>query len=184
MTGDAVRVIDHGDPRSLNEGLREGGRPFVCVLDAAIRADGAGRLGTLLRLMHEHDADLAAPKLIGDDGAIVWANPGFANGNRPETKAPGERHAPQYDGVTSAAWVGEKLLLVRREVVNAVGGLDEGYDDVRTAMVDFSLRARQRQFKCAYVGAVAFTCTREPAQRAGALDRLHRKWAAYPQLFG
>src|SRR5207247_6808182 len=108
----------------------------------------------------------------------------FGDGNRPESNGTGERDAGQCDSVTGAAWVGEKLLMVRREVVNAVGGLDEGYDDARTAMVDFSLRARQRQFKCTYIGAVAFTCTREPAQRACALDRLHRKWAAYPQLFG
>jgi hypothetical protein len=181
---DAVLVLDGGDPRSLNDALRKGTRPFACVLDAAIAGEGAGRLHALLRLMHEHDADLAAPKLIDDDGTIVWANPGFGEGNRPEARGAGDRDAGQYDGVTGAAWVSEQLVMVRREVVNAVGGLDEGYGDTRTAMVDFSLRARQRQFKCAYVGAVAFTGTREEAARdSGALDRLRLKWAAYPELF-
>ena len=183
VSDDAIRVIERGDLRSLNKGIREGGRQLVCVLDAAIRPDAAGGIGTLLRLMHEHDADLASPKLIDEDDAIVWANPGFEGGNRPARNRTGERDAGQYDRVTDAAWVGEKLVMVRREVVNAVGGLDEGYDDARTALVDFSLRARQRQFKCVYLGTVAFTCSRaDAAQNGGALERLRLKWAEYPQL--
>lgn len=184
VADDALRVIERGDVPTLNAGMRRGARPFVCVLDAAIQPDGTEGIRTLLRLMHEYNADLAAPKLIGEDGAIVWANPGFEDGNRPASHGPGARDAGQYDLVTDAAWVGEKLVMARREVLNAVGGLDEGYDDARTALVDFSLRARQRQFKCTYVGTVAFTCARsDAATNAAALDRLRLKWAAYPHLF-
>jgi hypothetical protein len=184
VADDALRVIEPGDVPSLNQGIQQGARPFVCVLDAAIQPDGTERIGTLLRLMHEHDADLAAPKLIGEDGAIVWANPGFEDGSRPARHGPGARDAGQYDRVTDAPWVGEKLMMTRREVVNAVGGLDEGYEDMRTAFVDFSLRARQRRFKCLYVGTVAFRCAAaDPVQDDAALDRLRRKWAEYSHLF-
>jgi GT2 family glycosyltransferase len=149
-----------------------------------IRPDGAESIAILLRLMHEHNADLAAPKLVGEDGAIVWANPGFEDGNRPASHGLSAHDVGQYDRVTDAPWVSEKLVMARREVVKAVGGLDLGYDDTRTALVDFSLRARQRQFKCTYLGVVAFTCaTPDAVPGATALQRLRLKWAEYPHLF-
>ena len=49
----------------------------------------------------------------------------------------GQRDEGQYDSTTGAKWLSEKLVLMRREVVNAVGGVDDGYTDFRTAMVDF-----------------------------------------------
>ena len=78
-----------------------------------------------------------------------------------------------------------RLTIARREVVAAVGGFDEGYRDDRVAMVDFSLRARQRHFACAYVGSVAFTCPGSTVDEAepAAVERLRQKWSAYPQLF-
>jgi GT2 family glycosyltransferase len=135
--------------------------------------------------MHEHDLDLAAPKLIGEDGTIVWANPRFEGGNRPVHSGGGERDTGQHDQLTDAPWLGEKLLIVRRDVVNAVGGLDEAYDDVHTAVVDFSLRARQRRFRCAYLGTIAFTCSMDETRQGNAgLERLRQKWAEYPDLVG
>lgn len=184
ISDDAVRVVERGDVPPLNKGMQQGARPFVCVLDAAIRPDGAGKIGALLRSMHEHDTDLAAPKLIAEDGSVVWANPRFEDGSRPVSDGLDVRGADQSDRVTDAGWVSEKLMIARREVVKAVGGLDEGYDDGRTALVDFSLRARQRQFRCTYLGSVAFKCTwDDAAPNAASLERLRLKWAAYPDLF-
>jgi GT2 family glycosyltransferase len=184
VAGDALLITERTDVRTLNAGIQHGARPFVCVLDAAIRPESTGTIAALFRLMHEHDADLAAPKLIAEDGTIVWANPRFEDGNRPVSDGLDARGADESDRVTDAAWVSEKAMIARREVVRAVGGLDEGYDDVPTALVDFSLRARQRKFKCTYLGAIAFTCTTtDAAPNAASLDRLRLKWAAYPDLF-
>jgi hypothetical protein len=184
VSHDAIHVIERRETSALNRALRQGTRPLVCVLDATIRFDDTDGFGMLLRLMHEHDADIAAPKLIGEDGAIIWANPGFQDGNRPTSHDPDDLDHGQYGRVTNAAWVNEKLVITRREVVNAVGGLDEGYGDIRTAFVDFSLRARQRRFNCVYVGTVAFRCASADAvEDDAALDRLLRKWAEYSHLF-
>ena len=126
------------------------------------------------------------PRISGNavtpHGAIVWANPGFGNGNGSAGRVPAD--AGQDDRVANAAWTDGRLLLVRRGVINAVGGLDEGYRDTRTAFADFSLRARQRQFKCVYLETVSLTCAAADlaADDAG-WDRLRRKWAPYPQLF-
>ena len=184
ISRDAMRITELPDVRTLNEGIQRGVLPFVCILDATIRPECAGGIPRLLRLMHEHEADLAAPKLIAEDGAVVWANPRFEDGNRPVSNNHGCAISIPSDHITGAAWVGERMMIARREVVRAVGGLDEGFDDTRTALVDFSLRARQRQFKCMYLGVVAFTCAKtDVTQNTNALDRLLVKWAEYPHLF-
>jgi hypothetical protein len=183
MAPDAVRVIDADGVTALNAGIRQGTRPLVCVVDATVRLDGTGSIGTLLRLMHQHEADLAAPKLTDQSGAVVWANPGFRNGNG-SAGPPADGGAGHEDGVADAAWVDGRLVLARREVVNAVGGLDEGYGETRMAFMDFSLRARQRRFKCLYLGTVSLTCAAgTPPANGEGWDRLRRKWAPYPQLF-
>jgi hypothetical protein len=184
MADDAVRVIDRAGVAALNAGIQQGSRPFLCVLDATVRLDGTGGVDALLRLMHQHEADLAAPKLVGEDGAVVWANPGFRQGNGSAGPGPADSDAGQDDRVADAAWVDGRFVLARREVINAVGGLDEGYRDSRTAFADLSLRARQRQFKCVYLGSVPLTCAAgDPAADDAGWERLRRKWAPYPHLF-
>ena len=69
----------------------------------------------------------------------------------------------------------EGPVLVRREVVRAVGGLDDGFQDLRAALLDFCLRARQRDFKCDYRPAVNGIPEAD-------LDRLRAKWSSRPDL--
>jgi len=75
--------------------------------------------------------------------------------------------------------------LVRREVLNAVGGVDEGYELDHIAMADFCLKARHRDFKCTYLGTVQFSCPDSVAERSLPVDlnRLQQKWIDYPELF-
>jgi hypothetical protein len=50
--------------------------------------------------------------------------------------------------------------------------------------VDFTVRARQRQFTCVYLGTVSLTCAADqPIADETGWNRLRRKWAPYPQLF-
>ena len=181
----AVHEVDRPSAAGLNQACRQSSRPFLCILDAAIEIDGTGSLETLLRLMHERHADLAAPKLLGEDGSILWASPGFDGGGRATSRGRGERDDGRYDDTTSATWLSEQLMLTRREVVTAVGGFDEGFQDLRSAVVDFCLRARQRGFACDYIGGVSFTCADSglDTDDAAAADRLLRKWATSPHLF-
>lgn len=185
VSADAVHVVSGKGSRALNEGFRETNRPIVCILDAAVIVEGSQGFETLLRLMHERDIDLAAPKLRTADGMIVCADPGFSERNRPITTGEGEPDGGQYDHVKSAAWLTEKLILIRREVLKAVGGADEGFEQARAAMIDLCLKARQRDFKCEYVGTVAYTTSRakmEPTLESD-VDQLHQKWTTRPDLF-
>ncbi|HMC56040.1 MAG TPA: glycosyltransferase [Gemmatimonadaceae bacterium] len=184
----AIQVASR-NVHAVNQAMQQGARPLVCLVDAAIRPEAVTGLGAILRSMHENGSDLAAPRLVGEDGTAVWANPRFEENKRPVSAASRQNAASggDQDRTTDAAWVNEKFMITRREVIRAVGGLDEGFDDLRGALVDFSLRARQRRFRCSYVGGVAVASSgadRDPdALGAAALERLRAKWAEYPDLF-
>ena len=155
-------------------------------MHAGVDVDGADRFETLLRLMAESDADLAAPRLETEDGFIVCAGGGFSADGRAVKTGEGERNEGQYNEVAPTSWLPERLLLVRREVARAVGGVDEGYEHDRTAMVDFCLKARQRDFACVYLGSVGFAQRGSDPEWDLEADwrRLREKWAGFPELFG
>ncbi len=185
VADDAVRVVTRDGARHLEEGLRETVRPLICFLDASVEIDGTESIEILLGLMTELEADLVGPKLVNEDGFILCADPGFGEDRRPASAGAGEFDEGQYNGVTNARWLCEKVLLLRREVTLAVGGIDPGYEHERTAMVDFCLRARQRDFKCCYIGAVEFTSYGSDVVAYPEADgkRLDAKWVDFPHLF-
>ncbi len=85
------------------------------------------------------------------------------------------------DLVTSERWI-----VARREVVVAVGGLDEGFERAATALADFCLKARQREFRCLAVDRVDFAdrCRDADFTTESDRNRLARKWASYPEYLG
>jgi glycosyltransferase involved in cell wall biosynthesis len=185
VSDDALHVVVRENPGYLNAALRQTTRPLVCFVHADLDVEGADRLQALLRAMAEQDADLAAPRLETEDGFMVFANPGFDADRRPVKTGEGEWNEGQYDELGRASWLTERLVLVRREVAQAVGGFDEGYAHDRMAMMDFCLKVRQRDFDCVYLGSVCFTQSGpDPALDLEAdLRRLQEKWAGLPGLF-
>lgn len=181
---DALHVVVRDGPGWLDDAFGDTRRPIVCLADAEQDLEGRPRLEALLRGMHGREADMAAPKLCTDDGFLVCANPGFDDGGRPVMVGQGEYDEGQRDAPAPAGWLCERLVLVRREVARAVGGVDRGYRHDRTAMVDFCLKARQRDFRLAYLGDVAFAqAGPDPARDLEAdLLRLEEKWASHPGL--
>ena len=184
-TPDMVDVLTlPNDAASLDAAVRAGSRPLLLLVDQSLAAEAPGMLPRLLAELHRADADLASPRLLAPDGTVAWADPAFEPDKRPVARGAGQADQPQYHAVTPARWLTEKLLLARREVVRAVGGIDGGFADTHTAVVDFCLRARQRQFTCSYLGNVAVNCGAAMGRTSDAsLDRLQKKWAVYPQLF-
>jgi glycosyltransferase involved in cell wall biosynthesis len=78
----------------------------------------------------------------------------------------------------------ENWILARREVVNAVGGLDEGFGRAQPTMIDFCLKARQRDFRCVAMDDTGFATRKLIPETYAESDwhRLERKWADYPEL--
>jgi glycosyltransferase involved in cell wall biosynthesis len=177
-----LHVVERSGTADFNEGFRNTHRPLVAILDAGVVVTADG-LQSLLRSMAEWDTDLAGPKLVNQDGFIVGGIWALGEDPSADSVGEGEWDHGQHDGSALAPWLCEKMVLVRREVLNAVGGLDEGYATDRTAMMDLCLKARQRDFRCGYFGATQFLVSRSPAPSlATDLDRLRRKWVSYPEL--
>jgi glycosyltransferase involved in cell wall biosynthesis len=181
---DAIFRLTHEGSGYLNEAFEKTTRAMVCLVDADLEIDEIEEIEALLELMATTGADLAAPKLVTEDGFIVSADPGFTVDRLPEMGG-GPWDEGQSDGSTDALWLPEKFVMIRREVIRAVGGADPGYESERVAMVDFCLKARQREFKCVYEGRAGFEirASDERLDAEGDLARLHRKWAGYPLLF-
>jgi hypothetical protein len=181
---DAVRSLVRDGPGYLNVGFRESQRPLVCFVNADVGLEDAALLGALLRAMAESGADLAAPRLRTEDGFLLFAGGTFGRDGRPCNRGEGQWSRGQHEQPGATSWLSERFLLVRREVARAVGGVDDGYEDDHVAMVDFCLKARQRDFTCAYLGSIEFEHRGpEPArERKSDLRRLAAKWAAFPGL--
>jgi glycosyltransferase involved in cell wall biosynthesis len=185
ISPDAVRVMTRSGVGHLDAAFARTTRPLVCFIDLGIELAGGEGLRALLARMAELAADVAAPRLVSEDGFIRCADPGFTPHGLPNDAGAGEWDAGQYDAAASALWLSERMILIRREVATAVGGFDPGFESDRAAMIDFCLKARQRDFRCSYVGPVRFTHAGAEAklELQADFERLREKWAAYPQLF-
>ena len=183
---DAIHVVDERNSSAVNRntGFRRTRRPFVCFLDddVELAADTTERL---LEAMIASGADLASPKILSPEGAIFCADTGFNAERQPVPRGLGEPDRGQYDYVSEAPWLPSTMLLIRREVFNAVGGFDETYPGSQMEDVDFCLKARRRGFGCRYVGTARIVHFNQ--QRNDYFDdnfRLFsRKWRGSPELF-
>ena len=104
---------------------------------------------------------------------------------RPVASSPAGADDNQSNSTTDAYWLPTHLMLIRREVVNAVGGFDETYGDSQIASADFCLKARVRKFKCLYTGAaVVVSESQNHADDSSAcVNRYNDKWCDYAHLF-
>lgn len=184
VAADAIRVVVGGTPAALNRALAETSRAVVCMVDAAVDLADRDALEGLLEAMTRADADLASPRLETEDGFTVYAGGGFGRSGRPEKLRDGAWRGGERPHASATAWLTERFVLVRREVAAAVGGFDEGYRHARHAMVDFCLKARQREFSCVHLGRNPFVHHAPEPSLGGDADlrRLAARWRAHPAL--
>ena len=185
---DAIHFVtssDRGPVASYNQGFQQTDRPLICLLDKETHIEDANALDALLDVMHEQLADVVGPKLVNAAGQITSADPDFDSDQLPISKGAGEQDTQQFDYTCEAKWLPANLLLVRREVVKAVGGFDEAYECRVIASADFCLKARVRDFNVFYSGSSS--AVSEPHSHskdaATSINRYHDKWFDYANLF-
>jgi GT2 family glycosyltransferase len=139
----------------------------------------------MLAILHEQLADIVGPKMLSNEGTICSADPCFNADQLPESSGPGEQDVNQFDYTSDAKWLPTQFLLIRREVINAVGGFDEAYECSQIASADFCLKARLRDFKCLYTGSAAVVCNTHihTINLSASLKRYNEKWSDYAHLF-
>lgn len=185
MSADALHPVASGTPDEVNACLRRTARPVLCLVRPGVAVARVQDLERFLHLTHQHDADVAGPALLGADGTVVSGRAGFTHERVPMLDRGARANDASRGDVADVAWLPETCVVIRREVIRAVGGFDETFGGMRLAMVDFCLKARQRDFKCRYVASVAFSTVGGDAAGPLADDvwRLQHKWAGHPDLF-
>jgi GT2 family glycosyltransferase/glycosyltransferase involved in cell wall biosynthesis len=144
-------VVDGGAAAANRSVTEEARGRYVVLLDDDVevhpgwltalvaRADSRPNIGVVAAKLLRSDGDLA------EAGGIVWQDgdaAGFGDGQR--------RDAPEYDYSRAIDYGSSAALLVRREVWDAVGGLDERYESDRYVAADLGFAARAAGWTVVY----------------------------------
>jgi N-acetylglucosaminyl-diphospho-decaprenol L-rhamnosyltransferase len=139
-----VRVVEQankGVGAGWNRGLAESSEPYVLLLnaDAWVLGDGVERLRAFAD--ERARAALVGPKLLNPDGTLQRSARGFPTPWRlateffflrklaPRTRALNAFYAANWDHASAreVEWLAGPAMLVRRDAVEQVGGLDESF---------------------------------------------------------
>lgn len=138
----AIQLSENGGfAHGVNAGWRAGSAPYVLLLNPDARIDGES-LDALVRAIEEVPGRGAvAPRIVDDDGALDWsqrryprlrstyARALFLHRLFPRADWTDEliRDEEAYTRRGSPDWVSGACVLLRREALEQVGGLDEGF---------------------------------------------------------
>lgn len=168
-----------------NSGFYRSSKPLVCFLDDDVELISPDTFAGLLKEMMATGADIIGPRLITPAGKIFCADPFFTEGLRPVPKGIGEEDDGTYHYTSEVPWLPSTLFIVKREVMMAVNGFDEGYAGSQMEDVDFCLKARQRDFKCVYAGTIPVIHynNQRNDRFAENFERFMRRWKQHAGLF-
>jgi GT2 family glycosyltransferase len=129
---------NHGFAHGCNVGMRAGSAPYVLLLNPDTQLESEA----LDVLTHVLDVDprvgAVAPRILGDDGELhhslrrfarvrtTWARAIFAHRLFPQLDEL-VREPDAYERAWSPEWVSGACVLLRREALEQLGGLDEGF---------------------------------------------------------
>jgi hypothetical protein len=133
--------------RAMERGARR-----ILLLNNDTEVDPLFAARLLDALERDPRAGIAGPKILyHDDPSRIWYG---GAGFYPIVGVPRHRDIRRVDGsfadrAGGTEWVSGCAMLVRREVVDAIGLLDPGYA-IYCEDVDFCLRARRAGWRCVY----------------------------------
>jgi GT2 family glycosyltransferase len=144
-------LFAEGNNVGLRRAIERGGTRFL-LLNNDTEVDPAFAARMLEALERDPAAGIVGPKIVyDDDPKRIWYGGG---GFHPLVWIPKHEHIRRIDGSFperggETRWVSGCAMLVRREVLDAVGLLDPSYT-IYCEDVDFCLRARRAGWKCLY----------------------------------
>jgi GT2 family glycosyltransferase len=144
-------LFAEGNNVGLRRAIERGGSLFLLLNnDTEVDPDFVARM--LEALDRDPAAGIVGPKIVYDDdrNRIWYGGGGFI----PFAWIPKHEHIRKIDGTFperggETAWVSGCAMLVKKEVIDAVGFLDPSYT-IYCEDVDFCLRARRAGWKCLY----------------------------------
>jgi hypothetical protein len=139
---DAIQLPSNGGfARGVNAGWRAGSAPYVLLLNPDARIDGDSLDALVSALEEVPRRGAVAPRIVDDDGSLDWsqrryprlrstyARALFLHRLFPKADWTDEliRDEEAYTRRGSPDWVSGACVLLRREALEQVGGLDEGF---------------------------------------------------------
>jgi N-acetylglucosaminyl-diphospho-decaprenol L-rhamnosyltransferase len=197
------RDTNDGFGSGCNVGWRAGSSPFVLFLNPDTRFDLEG-IRRLADALERTGAGVVAPRIVDDHGELVWSlrryptvssiygQALFAHRLLPTATWVDEiiRDPAVYEEEAAHDWASGACLLVRRDLLEELGGFDEGFF-LYCEEIDLCQRMKRRGGRMIYVPGV--TCVHQggaSASRAGLLPVLARsrlryaeKWFDPPHAF-
>ena len=175
-----------GFTRGNNIGLKQARGNYILLLnpDTEVRPDA---LTTLIDFMDEQEqVGIVGPRTLNSDGSHQSTRrrfPTLLTGIFESTwlsswaPASVERHYRMLDtsdsAVTEADWVQGSALLMRREVYQDIGGLDEGFT-MYAEELDYCRRAKENGWQVYYHGGAVITHHGgKSSEQVGALKQIH-----------
>jgi GT2 family glycosyltransferase len=156
-----ANASNRGFAAANNQALERARGRYLLLLNSDAEVEAAA-MGTLVTYADEHrQAGVIGPKLLNPDGTLQPSGGDFPTpastvasllGLHRLTGRPRYGTKRDYDRPAEVDEVSGAAMLIRREVIRQVGGLDEGfawgYEDV-----DFCLRAKRAGWQVHYVPA-------------------------------
>lgn len=193
-----ARNDNRGFAAGCNHGWRAGAAPYVMFLNPDARIDRES-LSTLVETA-EQDAGIGvvAPKILAADGSLefsqrrfpalrsTFAQAFFLHRVLPRAAWTDEvvRDPAAYEAPASPAWVSGACLLVRRSVLEAIGGWDESFF-LYSEDTDLCHRVRGASFDVRYVPtATAVHIGGQSSPRASLLPLLAESRIRYAEKHG
>lgn len=187
ISEDTIHIVNQkrSSAANRNSGFRMTRKPLVCFLDDDTEIISGDTFRELLKTMTETGADIIGPRLVTPSGKIFCADPFFNEGLRPVPKGIGEDDNGNYRYTSVVPWLPSTLFIIKREVLVAVNGFDEGYAGSQMEDVDFCLKARQRDFRCVYAGHVSVVHynNQRNDRFAENFGRFQLRWKQHDYLF-
>ncbi|WP_431285432.1 hypothetical protein ACQW02_11760 [Humitalea sp. 24SJ18S-53] len=119
-----------------------------------------------------------------DPGHVAFAGGTFQNGiighlHGPVAQAPATMSAALLESVRPVDWVAFGAVLIRREVIEACGSPDRGFDGSRAMEVDYGLAARLRGFRLFQVPVSFVHRKNDGNYDVSSPDHFNDKWTKY-----
>lgn len=162
---------NEGFPRGMNRGIQASASPYVCLLNNDLRFT----TGWLEELLHVAESN---PQV----GVVNPTSNNF--GNRPARGASLEEHArtlrSRHGRFTEVGMCIGFCMLIRREVINRIGGLTEEVERIFFEDEDYSMRAQEAGYFCVVAeGAYVFHAehqTLRPSPEREAVFQRNQRW--------
>lgn len=171
--------------KNRNYGYHQTRQPLICFMDDNTELIHEESLDEMLSLMTTQNADLIGPRIVTGENTIFSADPYFNENQWPVPGGANENDDGRYQYIREAPWLTSAFLIVKREVIKAINGFDETYEDSRNEDADFCLKARSRNFRCIYAGKTSVQ--HRNSQRIDCFGRDFEqfilRWGKHKELF-